>query len=158
MPARAMSSSSGLTRLVVGAFVLLGATSDVDAACTVSATSVAFGIYDVFQTTPSDSTGTITYRCDNNDKDIRITISTGSSGSFDGRTLGLGANTLAYNLFSSAGMTQVWGDGSAGTWSHFLHNPQNNRDIVLTVFARIPAGQDVRVGAYSDTVVVTLEY
>lgn len=149
---------SVLARAVIAAVLLVGYALPAEAACTVSATGVAFGTYDVFQATPSDSTGTITYRCGNNDKDIRITISTGSSGTFTSRTLRLGAETLSYNLFSDAARTQVWGDGSGGTWSYFLHNPQNNRDIVLTVFGRVPAAQDVAVGSYTDTVVVTLEY
>lgn len=147
-----------LVRTIVGAAVLAGSALPAGAACTVSATPVAFGPYDVFQATPSDSTGTITYRCGNNDKDIRITISPGSSGSFAPRTLRQGAETLAYNLFSDAARTQVWGNGAGGTWSYYFHNPQNHRDIVLTVYGRVPAAQDAAVGSYGDTVVVTLEY
>jgi spore coat protein U-like protein len=128
------------------------------AACTVAATPVAFGSYDVFQAAPSDSTGSITYRCGNSDKDIRITISPGSSSTFAPRTLRQGGESLAYNLFSDAARTQVWGDGTAGTWSYFIHNPQNNRDVVLTVYGRVAAAQDAAVGSYADTVVVTLEY
>ena len=54
----------------------------VEAACTLSATPVAFGAYDVFQAGPTDSTGTITYRCGTGDHDIRIAISAGTSGTF----------------------------------------------------------------------------
>jgi spore coat protein U-like protein len=147
-----------LARAIVSATLFAGSALPAGAACTVSATPVAFGAYDVFQSTPSDSTGTITYLSGNNDKDIRITISPGSSGSFSPRTLRRGTETLAYNLFSDAARTQVWGDGAEGTWSYFFRNPQNNRDIVLTVYGRVPAAQDPAVGSYGDTVVVTLEY
>lgn len=128
-----------------------------DAACTLSATAVAFGTYDVFQAGPADSTGTITYRCGNSDHDIRIAVSAGTSGTFANRTLQTGSENLLYNLFYG-GFTQVWGDGSGGTTTYFEHNPPNNKDVVLTVYGRIAAGQDVGVGSYADTVVVTLEY
>lgn len=145
----------GWTLLVVLALCSLA--RQADAACTLSATAVAFGTYDVFQASPTDSTGTITYRCGNNDHDIRIAISTGTSGTFVNRTLKSGGENLLYNLYSG-GFTQVWGDGSDGTTTYFLHNPPNNKDVVLTVYGRIAAGQDVAIGSYTDTVVVTLEY
>jgi spore coat protein U-like protein len=151
-----MTRRIALTFAVVAA--LAGSTLTVEAACTVTATSVAFGTYDVFQAVPSDSTGSITFRCNNSDKDIRITISAGSSGTFADRALQQGAETLAYNLFSDAARTVIWGDGTGGTWTYFNHNPQNNRDIVLTVYGRLPGAQDVAVGNYVDTVAVTLEY
>ncbi|MBK5297737.1 MAG: spore coat protein U domain-containing protein [Vicinamibacteria bacterium] len=52
----------------------------------------------------------------------------------------------------------MWGDGTGGTTTYFENNPPNNKDVVLTVYGRITAGQDVGVGSYTDTVVVTLEY
>ena len=128
------------------------------AACTLAATPVSFGVYDVFQTSPTDSTGSITYRCGPQDNNITITISSGSSPGFAPRTLRDGGEALDYNLFLNAGFTQVWGDGTAGTQTYFIKNAPNNKDTVLTVYARIPAGQDARAGTYNDAVVVTLEY
>lgn len=150
--------TAGVRRLAAVSALLLGWASGAEGACTLSVTSVAFGTYDVFQTSPTDSTGTITYRCGNSDKDIRITISDGSSGSMAERTLRNGSEALGYNLFATAGFGQVWGDGTGGTWTYFEHNPPNTTNVVLTVYGRIPSGQDVGVGTYSDTVVVTLEY
>ncbi len=143
------------TLLVV--LALFSGARQADAACTLSATAVAFGTYDVFQATPTDSTGTITYRCGNSDHNIRIAISAGSSGSFTNRTLKRGTESLLYNLFYG-GFTLVWGDGSGGTTTYFENNPPNNKDVVLTVYGRITAAQDVAIGSYADTVVVTLEY
>lgn len=131
----------------------------VEGACSLSVTSVSFGAYDVYAVAPSDSTGTITYRCTGgSDKDIRISISQGSSSMFAPRTLQRGGEALGYNLFRDSAFSQIWGDDTGGTSTYFIHNPPNNKDVVLTVFARIPAGQDVPVGSYSDTVVVTLDY
>jgi spore coat protein U-like protein len=128
------------------------------AACSLTVGGIAFGVYDVYQVAPTDSTGTITYRCGNTDKDIRISISRGSSPTFAPRELRSGSEMLAYNLFLDAAFTQIWGDGTGGTGTYFIHNPRNNVDIDLTVFSRLPPGQDVAPGGYSDTVVVTLDY
>jgi spore coat protein U-like protein len=136
--------------------VVLGS-ARAEAACTLSATPMAFGAYNVFQAGPDDSTGTITYRCGNNDHNIRISISAGTSGTFANRTLKNGLETLQYNLFYG-GFTQVWGDGTSGTTTYFENNPPNGKDVVLTVYGRIAADQDVAIGNYTDTVVVTLNY
>ena len=142
--------------LLLVTLVLCGGAQRAEAACTLSATAVAFGTYDVFQAGPTDSTGTITYRCANNDRNIRIAISAGS-GTFANRTLKRVTDNMLYNLFYG-GFTQVWGDGTGGTTTYFENNPPNGKDVVLTVYGRITAGQDVGVGSYTDTVVVTLEY
>ena len=143
---------------VVLAAALAAAATPVEGACTVSATPVSFGVYDVFQASPTDSTGSVTYRCGTSDHHITITISSGSAGTFSPRTLRSGAETLSYNLFLNAAFTQVWGDGAGATGTYFIVNPPNNQDVVLPVYARIPAGQDARAGTYGDSVVVTVEY
>jgi spore coat protein U-like protein len=149
---------TALKALAAASCVLLAVASRAEAACTLSSTSISFGTYDVFQAGPTDSTGTITYRCDKKDHGIRITISAGSGGTFTSRTLRSGVETMGYNLFLNAAFTQVWGDGTGGTTTYYVHNPPNKKDVQVPVYSRIPAGQDVGVGNYSDTVVVTLEY
>lgn len=147
-------------RIVLAAAALLGLlTGDAHADCSVSADSIAFGAYDVFDASPTDSTATISYMCGQRDKDIRITISPGSSGTYSTRELRNGPERLAYNLYMDGAFTQVWGDGSGGTSFLFIKNPQpNNVWLTVTVFARLPPGQDVAAGVYSDTVMLTVEY
>lgn len=147
-----------LARLIVALALVASGAARAEAACTVTATAVTFGAYDVFQVSPTDSTGTITYRCGKSDRDIRIAISRGWSSTFSPRTLLSGGDVLSYNLFRDATFSQVWGDGSGGTATYFIRNPPNSIDVVLSVYGRIPAEQDVASGAYGDTVVVTLEY
>jgi len=141
----------------IALLVMMVGAPKAEAACTVTATAVAFGSYDVFAAGPTDSTGTIIYRCSASDHDIRIAISAGTSGTYTNRTLKRSTDDLLYNLYYN-GFTQVWGDGSGGTTTYFIKNPPNNQDVTLVVFGRITAGQDVGVGSYTDTVVVTLEY
>jgi spore coat protein U-like protein len=133
------------------------AAAPAEGACSLSATGVAFGAYDVFAPAPTDSTGTVVLDCDPNEKDITITLSPGT-GTYASRTLRQGAETLGYNLYLDAARTTVWGDGSAGTSTVFIKNPRPNRPTEVTIFGRIPAAQDVSVGAYADTIIVTVEF
>jgi spore coat protein U-like protein len=152
-----------VARVVVGGFLTLGAVMFIPvrayAACTISATGVNFGNYDVFATAADDSTGTITYRCAAGDNHITITLSRGSSGTFSPRRMTkAGGEQLAYNVFTDATRTTIWGDGTGGTSLYSVNNPPNNQDTVLTVYGRIPASQDVSVGSYSDTLVATINF
>jgi spore coat protein U-like protein len=138
--------------------LLLGA--EARAACTVSATGVAFGSYDVFVATPRDSTGTVTVRCDQAPPaDVVVAIGpSGTSGGFIPRQMRSASSPdrLNYNLFTNAGRSTVWGDGAAGTSTVLLKNVTRNRPVVTTIYGRIPPGQDVSVGSYSDTLTVTI--
>lgn len=148
--ARAIAASAAACALCLGA-------APAEGACSLSATGVAFGAYDVFAPAPTDSTGTVVLECDPSEKNITITLSPGT-GTFATRTLRQGAETLGYNLYLDAARTTVWGDGSAGTSTVFIRNPRPNRPTEVTIFGRIPAAQDVSVGAYSDTIIVTVEF
>jgi spore coat protein U-like protein len=53
-------------------------------------------------------------------------------------------------------MVTVWGDGSAGTSTVPLRKVNRNRPATTTIYGRIPPGQNVSVGAYSDSVTVTI--
>src|SRR5919108_3748736 len=77
----------------------------VAADCTVAATGVVFGAYDVFAATPLASIGTVTYRCDAGTIAVAIDLSKGSSASYANRTLTNGAAVLNYNLYLNAAGT-----------------------------------------------------
>jgi spore coat protein U-like protein len=150
-------------RLLAGAVVLLAHAalpSAARAACTVSATGVNFGAYDVFAATPNDSTGTVTYRCASPDRGVSIALSPGGSGTSTNRQMGNGAGTdrLAYNLFFDATRSAIWGDGTGTTTYYIRNNPPNNRDVSVTIYGRIAPGQDVAVGSYTDTIIVTINF
>src|SRR5215471_7622213 len=97
----------------VGAVCVLHAANAAAAPqCTISATSVNFGNYNVFAGTPTDSTATITLNCKGNAANIVITLSKGAGPTYNPRTMLKGAETLDYNLFRDAARTSIWGDGS----------------------------------------------
>ena len=129
------------------------------AGCTVDAGGgVAFGAYSPFDTAPLDSTGTITLNCTSPySSTVLVELSAGLATGFAPRELQSGTHRMTYNLFLDAGRTSVWGDGTSGT-SYSTQSPADGVDLNLTVFGRIPARQNAWVGAYADSVVVTVEF
>lgn len=129
------------------------------AACTITTTSMVFGVYDMFSAAPLDTNGSVVFRCDNKDKDITISIDRGGAPSFNPRRLLNGSQALNYNLYLNAARTVIWGDGTGGTQNYFNHNPNpNNQNITIPIYGRIFAGQDVGTGAYTNTLTVTIDF
>ena len=127
-------------------------------ACTISATSVNFGSYNVFNGSPTDSTGTVTYRCNGSAHNITVGLTQGASASFNQRQMQKGSESLTYNLFVDASRTNIWGDGTGGTSVYSIANPPNNTNVNLTVYGRVTAGQDVSAGSFSDTVTAVINF
>lgn len=144
-------------RAALTILAILGVTTAAEASCTVSTTSVNFGSYDVFDSAPTDSTGSITLRCNGSARHVRVEISRGGAPSVAVRFMNKGFEPLFYNLYQDASRTTIWGDGTGGS-DYYVGDPPNNRDLTLTVFGRIHAGQDVSAGSYQDTVTVTVQY
>ena len=150
-------------RALIGIAVLIGALHARDAfaqspSCTISATSVNFGNYNVFNGTALDSTGSITYQCNATAANITISLSKGASSSYNPRLMSKGAEVLSYNLYRNAARTNIWGDGTSGTAVYSRANPPNNSNVNLVIYGRVPAGQDVSAGTFSDTVSATINF
>ena len=128
------------------------------ASCTISATSVNFGSYNVFDGPALDSTGTITYRCNGAANNISISLSKGLSSTYSPRLMSKGVEALSYNLYTNAGHTNIWGDGTSGTTVYvFRANPPNS-NVNVPIYGEVPAGQDVSAGTFSDTVSATINF
>jgi spore coat protein U-like protein len=126
--------------------------------CSISTTSVSFGTYNVFSSAPTDSTGSVTYRCNGNTTGLWISLTRGQSPSFSPRTLRKGSEELGYNLYLDAARTTVWGDGSGGTQTGFDLSSEKKADVTLPIYGRIPAGQDVAAGNYTDSISVVINF
>lgn len=129
-----------------------------DAACSVAATNINFGIYDVFVAGPLDSTGTVTVACDRR-TDVTISIGpSATSGMLDPRAMRhlSRPDRLNYNLFTNASRSAIWGDGTAGTSTVFIPNVRRGIPETRTIYGRIPPGQDVSVGAYGEFLTITI--
>jgi len=152
-----MSWAKMLVAGVATMWVLGASTAYAAGSCTISTTSVNFGSYNVFTGSATDSTGTVTVDCNGGAHNIVVTLSKGASASYNPRTMLKGAEALSYNLFSDAARTSIWGDGSGGTFTYTNPNPPNG-PFNLTVYGRVPAGQDVSAGVYSDTVSAVINF
>jgi len=137
---------------------ILGAAAPVQAAsCTISTTGVGFGTYNVFTTTPLDSTGSVTYTCIGN-ASVTIALNKGSAATFNPRRMLKGSDALNYNLYRDATRTSIWGDGTGGTTAYSNASVSNNTAVTVTIYGRIPAQQDIRAGSYGDTITATINF
>lgn len=126
---------------------------------------MAFGAYSAINSVDVDSNADITVNCSGNDNILirAVTeISTGSSGSFNPRTMQNGVSTLNYNIYVNANYNRIWGDGTGGTRTRRircnLRGPPTTCTGSRTMYGRIPAGQNVPAGNYADTLIVTITY
>ena len=148
-------------RLLIMLALVIGTLYASDAhaqACTISATSVNFGTYNVFNGSNVDSTGTITYRCNGSAHNVTVGLTQGASATFSLREMQKGSEVLTYNLFLDASRTTIWGDGTSGTSMYQIANPPNNTNVNLTVYGRVAAGQDVSAGTFSDTITAVINF
>lgn len=126
--------------------------------CTIAATSVGFGSYDVFAASTNDNgIGTLTIVCAGGGPgNFPVTLSTGQSNSYASRVMKSGAtNSLNYNLYTTSARNIIWGDGTGGSSSM---TAAKNATTNLSVYGRIPAGQDTTVGNYTDSITATVTF
>lgn len=137
----------------------LSVSTSVNVTCTITANAVAFPPYSP-NGTDVIANGTVTTTCTNGSS-ATITLDQGQNagtGSTDAAPLrrlsDAGTNKLSYSLFQNTDRTTVWGN-TPGTGVNITGNgaAQNT-----TVYGKIPAGQNVPPGTYSDTVVATVTF
>lgn len=140
--------------------------------------TMSFGSYDPLGNSPLDVQGRIAYRCYNANKVdqaarargaasppavdsgkliVQISISPGNGGGFNRYMTGTG-DLLHYNVYLDPQRQSVWGDGTGGTQFYTEHAQPNNHVVVVPVYGRVAGAQDVLAGAYSDRLVVTLDF
>ena len=143
---------------VLGAMLAIGGRSASAQTCTLTVTPVAFGIYNVFSTTSLASTGTVTCQCTpRTAMSITVWMSKGNGTTNNPRQMASGANQLGYYLCQDASCNKLWGDKQYPSDSGPI-TPPNSGTVSLPIYGTIPAGQDVPVGAYSDTVLVEVDF
>ncbi len=138
-------------------------TATVSATCTASATTLAFPAY-----TPGTGavtgTSTITLKCTSGAQPtVALNVGTTAGDAFTQRLMASGANTLQYNLYTTAAYSNVWGDGSGATKTVQVATPSTgiNTPQTLTVYGQLPdsaANKNAVPGVYSDTITATVTY
>ena len=137
----------------------LSVTATVTNNCTISTTAVAFGSYDpvvAHASTNLDGTGTVVVTCT---KGAVTTVALGLGSNVTGSTRRLkdpGTNYLTYELYRDAGRVTVWGTAGGALLSPGAAPSKVAR--TFTVYGRVAANQDIPAGAYTDTVVATVNF
>lgn len=121
-------------------------------ACMIETGGLEFGVYEPYASAPLTSTGWIEVRCEVVTS-YRVLLSSASGGADDRALLGP-RDRLRYQIYLDAARTMIWGDGSA--LSSVL--AVTSRGERHSLYGRIPAGQNVRPGHYSDLVTVMVEF
>ncbi|MFZ6639665.1 spore coat U domain-containing protein [Undibacterium sp. TC4M20W] len=132
--------------------------------CTVSTLPVTFSTYDPLSNTPSDITGTLTVTCNALVSllvSYNVKLNGGLTGSVASRIMTSGVSQMTYQLYSDSGRTTIMGDGTAGST---IINDGYLLSVVApvirnySIYGRIAAKQNVKAGAYLDTVTILLTY
>jgi spore coat protein U-like protein len=127
--------------------------SGVGGTCSVSGSSLAFGSYLPDQNL--DSSVGVTVNCTSG-TNYQVGLGSGNNISGPTRRMSSAQNFLNYFLFQDSARTIAWGNGSALGSKRSGTGTGSNQ--ALTVFGRIPSGQNARVGSYTDVLTITVEY
>ena len=134
-------------------------TANVQATCGVNAQDLNFGNYVGATGNPLDATTTITATCPPaQGYSIGLNAGTTTGGTVTSRMMkisGPGTATLNYGLYSDSTHSTIWTDiGGANP----VAGTGNGNGQAITVYGRIPSGQNVQTGTYADTITVTMNY
>jgi spore coat protein U-like protein len=136
-------------------------TASVLATCSTTATALAFGTYTPGAGALANSS-TISVKCTKNTPyTVALNAGTTAGGTLAQRLMGSGANRLQYNLFTTAALTTIFGDGTGGTGTGAGTGAGVATANSLTVFGQLPdnaTNQAAVPGSYSDTITVTVTY
>ncbi len=132
--------------------------------CSVSALPMSFVAYNPASGSDRDASTSVTVSCIDiilPNTPYELTLSSGGSGDINNREMSsIGtSDTLAYQIYTDATYTQVWGDNTtgvsiSGTVVSLLVTGADTQFI----YGRIPGGQFVESGIYSDNLIITVTY
>lgn len=132
--------------------------------CTAASTSIAFGQYDPQSSSTIDNAGSITVTCQATISLLilyNVQLSTGVSGAYSQRKMLNGTAPMNYQIYTNAARTTVWGDGTSSTQyitDGYLLQVIGPVSKSYNVYGRIPGSQNVKAGAYTDTVTILITY
>jgi spore coat protein U-like protein len=146
-----ISANEGTTSFTVQAAV--------PAQCAVNATTLDFGTAGLIAAN-RDATGSLSIVCTRNAA-YKVALGPGLNAGASGvaaRKMKSGAATISYQLYQDAGRSLVWGDTLTGAGANTISDTGTGSTQSHAVYGRVPPQTAPAAGAYSDTVVVTIEY
>lgn len=152
-------------RRMAGVILVFFSFASYAATCTVSSGGLAFGSYDPIQSSDGlSSTTPITIVCTGlsitgGSVPYTVALSTGS-GHFSSRTMGNGANSLNYNIYTSAVYDHIWGDGTNGTVTSggTCSGISTTCSSSLTAYGLVPSQPQAKPATYTDSLTMTVTY
>jgi spore coat protein U-like protein len=149
-----------MKRIFLLAAVMLLAPATGQAVCSVSASGVAFGVYNPFAGAPTNATGTVTVSCSRFFGAYSVALNGGlnGGGNSSSRRMTTGTVLLRYQLYMDAAHSAVWGDGTGGNVTVNAGTCFSNCNTTYAVHGRIPARQAAGPGTYGDTILVTVTF
>lgn len=132
----------------------------VTAECNSPDATLAFGNYDpivVNNTSPLDATANLQYTCT---KGVTATVGLGNGANYTTtrRMAGPSANFLNYQIYTDSLRTSIWTTTTTVSATSTSKNTFLGGGTGLPAFGRIPAGQDIVAGSYTDSVTATVNY
>ncbi len=128
--------------------------------CRVSVTNLSFGDYDplgAHTLSSLDASATLDLLCT---KDLAVVVSLDQgqhpASTRSVRQLEMGTNHLDYQLYRDPARQAIWAEGEFGervAGTGLVSSP-----VAVTVFGRIPGGQVVPAGAYTDVVTARVDF
>jgi spore coat protein U-like protein len=131
-------------------------TASVVSSCTlVGGVPLAFGVYTPGVTNNASTTFTSTCTL-STPYTLSLSVGSGSGATFAARRMTSGANTLIYSLYTDAGRTTLWGDGTGGSTT--VASTGTGVSQTFSVYGQIPSSAAATIGTYTDTITVTATY
>jgi spore coat protein U-like protein len=128
--------------------------------CRMTLTPLSFGTYDPLGANASqelDATATLQLTCTRNSiATIAMDQGQNAANSAAARRLASGDQRLDYEIYRDANRTQAWSIGSNAV--RYTSTAGINAVNQLTVYGRIPPGQEVAAGTYNDVVTATVDF
>lgn len=129
------------------------ATAVVAGDCTIEPATLAFGAYDPLVGTPRDATGTLSIACTRGTP-YTVALDAGAHAAGGTRRMaGPGGGLLQYELYSDVARIAPWAPSTL-----VGDTAQTAAAIAVPVYGRIPPGQLVQAGDYTDVVQSTVNF
>lgn len=134
---------------------IVAGSAKVNSTCTVSVLPIDFG---VINSNSQNLQSTILSATCTKGTTFNISLSEGQSNDFNNRfmTLSNNSDSLRYNIYLDAFYLNIFGDGNNGTI--VLSDVGTGNEQNYTIYGKIPTGQYVSPGNYSDLITATLFY
>jgi spore coat protein U-like protein len=153
--------AAGVAQAATTTTTTFAVTATVLSTCSATAATLAFPNYTPGTGAQIGNT-TISVKCTKNTP-FTVALDAGSTtgDAYAQRLMASGVNTLQYNLYTTAALGTVFGDGNAGTSTVAGTGLGVATANSVQVFGQVPdsaTNQAAIAGSYSDTITVTVSY